>query len=80
MRLQRVVTNAPGAIVFFSAEFTIRSYKVSRSVNKSDTVANIRIVTSLTSSRVSKGCIRGILGGIVTVVTEQAAARYYTLV
>jgi hypothetical protein len=41
MRLQRVVTNAPGALVFFSAEFTIRSYKVSRPVNKSDTVANI---------------------------------------
>jgi hypothetical protein len=27
-----------------------------------------------------RGRIGGILGGIVTVVTEQAAARYYTLV
>jgi hypothetical protein len=65
MRLQRVVTNAPGAIVFFSAEFTIRSYKVSRSVNKSDTVANIRIVTSLTSSRVSKDASGGFWGELL---------------
>src|SRR5678815_4945596 len=40
MRLQRVVTNAPGALLLFSAEFTIQSW-VSRPLNISDTVANI---------------------------------------
>jgi hypothetical protein len=41
------------------------SSKVSRSVNKSDTVANIRIVTSLTSSRVSKNASGGFWGKLL---------------